>query len=147
MIGLGSDTNIKIPKGNTQNLPQPHIPPDWPRSLEFESFLSPVLQTYWQKKMNTASRKLIATIRKSCWLSGKSPKNWLSIDIWRSRNVLNTKERAKQQFGILENVKRRKGLVGGSYLKSGTGNGKAVIRVKCSFLQRFHSFWPPFFWN
>ena len=89
-------------------------------------------------KKYTASRNVFAKIRKCCWRSGISPKNWLSIDIWRSRNVLNTKERAKQQFGILENVKRRKGLVGGSYLKSGTGNGKAVIRVKCSFLGRFH---------
>ena len=59
-------------------------------------------------KKYTASRNFFPKIRKCCWRSGISPKNWLSIDIWRSRNVLKKKERAKQQFGILETVKRRK---------------------------------------
>ena len=57
-------------------------------------------------KKYTASRNFFPKIRKCCWRSGISPKNWLSIDI--SGNVLKKKERAKQQFGILETVKRRK---------------------------------------
>ena len=100
-------------------------------------------------KKYTASRNFFPKIRKCCWRSGISPKNWLSIDIWRSRNVLRKKRgKSKATIWHFRNCEKEKeGLVGGSYLKSGTGNGKAVIRVKCSFLQRFHSFWPPFFSN
>ena len=47
--------NTKIRKGNTQNLPHPHIPPDCPLSLEFESTALP--QIFYAQKDKKTERK------------------------------------------------------------------------------------------
>ena len=51
-------------------------------------------------KKYTASRIFFAKFRKCCWRSGISPKNWLSIDIWRSRNVFKNIARITNAFQV-----------------------------------------------